>query len=293
MNLLMKGIILAAGKGTRLFPASAHISKVLLPIYDKPMVYYPLSVLMSAGITDILVVVSKDDKPYFKRLLGDGSEFGVSIKYAVQKTQKGIADALLVGQRFIDNDSVALALGDNVFHGDDIEELLATAMSQSEGATIFCKKVDDPTAFGVAEIDAEGKVLSIEEKPKEPKSNYAVTGLYFYDKHACEYAKTLKPSVRGELEITDLNRIYLEKGQLRAQIIKEESMWADTGTFESLLDASNYIHSIEATGRALVGSPEEIALKRGFITHKQLHDRLGKFKSNSYFNYLRALIHEE
>lgn len=289
----MKGIILAAGKGTRLYPASAHISKVLLPIYDKPMIYYPLSILMSAGITDILVVVSRADKPYFKRLLGDGSEFGVSIKYAVQKTQKGIADALLVGQKFINNDSVALALGDNVFHGEDIEELLATAMSHSDGATVFCKKVEDPSSFGVAEIDAEGLVLSLEEKPKEPKSSYAVTGLYFYDKHACEYAKTLKPSARGELEITDLNKIYLEKGQLRAQVIKDESMWADTGTFDSLLDASNYIHKIEATGRAVVGSPEEIALKRGFITHKQLHDRLDKLKSNSYINYLRALIHDE
>lgn len=289
----MKGIILAAGKGTRLYPASAHISKVLLPIYDKPMIYYPLSTLMSAGITDILIVVSKDDKAYFKRLLGDGSEFGISIKYAVQKVQKGIADALLVGQRFIDNDCVALALGDNIFHGDELDEMLATAMSESEGATIFCKSVEDPTAFGVAEIDSEGKVLSLEEKPKEPKSNFAVTGLYFYDKHACEYAKTLKPSARGELEITDLNRIYLEKGQLRAQVLKDGSVWADTGTFDSMLSASNYIHSIEATGRAVVGSPEEIALKRGFITHKQLSDRLEKFKSNSYFDYLRSLIHRE
>ncbi len=289
----MKGIILAAGKGTRLYPASAHISKVLLPIYDKPMIYYPLSTLMSAGITDILIVVSKDDKAYFKRLLGDGSEFGISIKYAVQKVQKGIADALLVGQRFIDNDCVALALGDNIFHGEELDEMLATAMSESEGATIFCKSVEDPTAFGVAEIDSEGKVLSLEEKPKEPKSNFAVTGLYFYDKHACEYAKTLKPSARGELEITDLNKIYLEKGQLRAQVLKDGSVWADTGTFDSMLSASNYIHSIEATGRAVVGSPEEIALKRGFITHKQLSDRLEKFKSNSYFDYLRSLIHRE
>ncbi len=289
----MKGIILAAGKGTRLYPASAHISKVLLPIYDKPMIYYPLSTLMSAGITDILIVVSKDDKAYFKRLLGDGSEFGVSIKYAVQKVQKGIADALLVGQRFIDNDCVALALGDNIFHGDELDEMLATAMSESEGATVFCKSVEDPTAFGVAEIGPNGKVLSLEEKPTEPKSNFAVTGLYFYDKHACEYAKTLKPSARGELEITDLNKIYLEKGQLRAQVLKDGSMWADTGTFDSMLNASNYIHSIEATGRAVVGSPEEIALKRGFITHKQLGDRLEKFKSNSYFDYLRSLIHRE
>ncbi len=289
----MKGIILAAGKGTRLYPASAHISKVLLPIYDKPMIYYPLSTLMSAGITDILVVVSKEDKAYFKRLLGDGSEFGISIKYAVQKVRKGIADALLVGQRFIDNDSVAIALGDNIFSGEELEELLATAMSQSEGATVFCKQVPDPSAFGVAEIDQDGNVISLEEKPKEPKSNYAVTGLYFYDKNACKYAKTLKPSARGELEITDLNKIYLENGQLRAQILKEESMWADAGTFDSLLDISNYIHNIESTGRALIGSPEEIALKRGFITHKQLSDRLEKFKSNSYFDYLRSLIKSE
>ena len=276
-----------------MYPASAHISKVLLPIYDKPMIYYPLSTLMSAGITDILIVVSKDDKAYFKRLLGDGSEFGISIKYAVQKVQRGIADALLVGQKFIDNDGVALALGDNIFHGDDLDEMLATAMSQSEGATVFCKPVEDPTAFGVAEIDGEGNVLSLEEKPKEPKSNYAVTGLYFYDKHACEYAKTLKPSARGELEITDLNKIYLEKGQLRAQVLKEGTMWADTGTFDSLLKASNYIHTVEAPGRALVGSPEEIALKRNFITSKKLAERLDMFKSNSYYDYLRSLIHEE
>lgn len=286
----MKGIILAAGKGTRLYPASAHISKILLPIYDKPMIYYPLSLLMSAGITDILVVVSKDDKAYFKKLLRDGSQFGISIKYAVQKEQRGIADALLVGQKFIDGDSVALALGDNVFHGEDIYELLVQAMARSEGATVFCKEVEDPTAFGVAEVDSEGKVLSLEEKPKEPKSNWAVTGLYFYDKYACEYAKTLKPSARGELEITDLNKIYLSKGQLNAQLLGKNSMWADTGTFDSLLEASNYIHKIEKTGRALVGSPEEVALNMGYITKRQLSEWISQFKINLYYGYLNSLV---
>lgn len=286
----MKGIILAAGKGTRLSPASKHISKILLPVYDKPMIYYPLSILMSAGIRDILVIVSKDDKPYFKRLLGDGKQFGISIKYAVQKVQKGIADALLVGEKFIDGDMVALALGDNVFHGEEMYEHLAQAMAESEGATVFCKQVDDPRAFGVAEIDREGKVFSLEEKPSEPKSNWAVTGLYVYDKYACKYAKALKPSARGELEITDLNKMYMDKGNLKAQLLETDVMWADTGTFDSLLETSNTIHNIEKTGRAIVGCPEEVALQRGFITKRQLDEWISKFKSNPYYDYLGVLI---
>lgn len=286
----MKGIILAAGKGTRLFPASAHISKILLPIYNKPMIYYPLATLMSAGIRDILIVVSKEDKAYFKKLLGDGSQFGISIKYAVQRVQRGIADALLVGEKFIDGDMVALALGDNVFYGKEMYEHLAQAMSESEGATIFCKDVDDPSSFGVAEVDNLGHVISLEEKPLAPKSNYAVTGLYFFDKNACDYAKELKPSARGELEITDLNKMYLAKGKLKAQMLESDTIWADTGTFDSLLSASVAIHRIESTGRELVCCPEEIALDMGFITKRQLNDWISKFSENSYYGYLKALV---
>ena len=288
----MKGIILAAGKGTRLYPASSHISKTLLPIYDKPMIYYPLTTLMSAGIRDIMIIVSKDDKAYFKKLLGDGKQFGISIKFAVQKTQKGIADALLVGEKFIDGDMVALALGDNVFHGEEMYEHLAQAMAESEGATIFCKQVEDPRAFGVAEINEEGVVISLEEKPPEPKSNWAATGLYVYDKNACKYAKTLKPSTRGELEITDLNRKYLEQGKLKTQLLEKDVLWADTGTFDSLLKSSNEISDIERSGREIVGCPEEVALQRGFITKRQLLEWIGKFGSNPYYDYLHALLQE-
>ncbi len=288
----MKGIILAAGKGTRLYPASSHISKTLLPIYDKPMIYYPLTTLMSAGIRDIMIIVSKDDRAYFKRLLGDGKQFGISIKYAVQKVQRGIADALLVGEKFIDGDMVALALGDNVFYGEEMYEHLAQAMAESEGATVFCKAVDDPRAFGVAEIDDTGKVLSLEEKPSEPKSNWAVTGLYVYDKNACKYAKTLKPSARGELEITDLNKKYMDQSKLKAQLLETDVVWADTGTFDSLLKASNTIYEIEKTGREIVGCPEEVALQRGFITKRQLSEWVSRFKLNSYYEYLKMIIQE-
>jgi len=290
----MKGIILAAGKGTRLYPASSHISKVLLPIYDKPMIYYPLSTLMSAGITDILIITSKADKSYFERLLGNGSQFGIKLKYTVQKVQKGIADALIIGERFINGDSVALALGDNVFYGDDMSELLADAMSYSDGATVFCHYVEDPRAFGVAELDSDGKVVSLEEKPANPKSSMAVTGLYFYDKNASKYAKTLKVSDRGELEITDLNRVYMEKGTLRALVMAEDTMWADTGTFDSLLCASNSIHDLEKPGLERVGCPEEVALRMGFITKKQLLDWINKAGStSSYYAYLKAIAQKE
>ena len=286
----MKGIILAAGKGTRLYPASSHISKTLLPIYDKPMIYYPLTTLMSAGIKDIMIIVSKEDKAYFKRLLGDGKQFGISIKYAVQKIQRGIADALLVGEKFIDGDMVALALGDNIFYGEEMYEHLAQAMAESEGATVFCKQVDDPHAFGVAEIDFEGKVVSLEEKPSEPKSDWVATGLYIYDKNACRYAKTLKPSARGELEITDLNKKYLEQGKLKSQLLEKDVFWADTGTFEALLEASNTIREIEKTKRLVVGCPEEVALMRGLITKRQLLEWISKFKPNSYYDYISSII---
>ena len=289
----MKGIILAAGKGTRLYPASSHISKTLLPIYDKPMIYYPLTTLMSAGIRDIMIIVSKDDKAYFKRLLGDGKQFGISIKYAVQKTQKGIADALLVGEKFIDGDMVALALGDNVFYGEEMYEHLAQAMAESEGATIFCKQVEDPREFGVAEIDKDGKVCGLEEKPTEPKSNWAATGLYVYDKNACKYAKSLKPSARGELEVTDLNAIYMKQNKLKAQMLESDVIWADTGTFDSLLKASNTIYDIEKSGREIVGCPEEVALIRGFITKRQLQEWISKFKPNAYYDYLSSIVSRE
>ncbi len=288
----MKGIILAAGKGTRLYPASSHISKTLLPIYDKPMIYYPLTTLMSAGIRDIMIIVSKEDRAYFKKLLGDGKQFGISIKYAVQKTQKGIADALLVGEKFIDGDMVALALGDNVFYGEEMYEHLAQAMAESEGATIFCKQVEDPRSFGVAEIDKSGNVTSIEEKPSVPKSNWAVTGLYIYDKTACRLTKTLKPSSRGELEITDLNRIYMEQGLLKTQLLEPDVLWADTGTFDTLLKASNAIYEIEKTGRELVGCPEEVALQRGFVTKRQLSEWIAKFKPNPYNDYIKSILQE-
>ena len=268
----MKGIILAAGKGTRLYPASTHLSKTLLPIYDKPMIYYPLTTLMSAGIRDILIIVSKDNKAYFKRV------------------QRGIADALVVGEKFIDGDTTALVLGDNVFYGEELYEHLAQSIAETEGATIFCKQVLDPHDFGVAELDDSGNVLSLEEKPACPKSNWAATGLYIYDKSACEYVKRLKPSARGELEITDLNRMYMERGKLKSQLLEDGIFWADTGTFDSLLQTSNKIQEIESTGKKLVGCPEEIALRRGFITKKQLSNWISQFSSNPYYDYLKNLL---
>ncbi|KUE74034.1 glucose-1-phosphate thymidylyltransferase [Candidatus Methanomethylophilus sp. 1R26] len=288
----MKGIIMAAGRGTRLYPASQHISKILLPIYDKPMVYYPLSALMSAGITEILMIVSKDDRAYFKRLLGDGSQFGIEIKFAVQKTRRGIADAFILGEKFIGGGNVALALGDNIFCGDEMDELLAEAMS-NDGATIFCKKVEDPERFGVAEFDKDGKVLSLEEKPAEPKSNMAVTGLYFYDKDVVKYAKMVSPSARGELEITDINRMYMKAGKLKTIVLPDSVAWADTGTCDTMLEAGNYVHDTERTGRALVGCPEQVALNRGYITKKQLLQWVSKFKETPYYSFLRDLAQSE
>ena len=290
--LTMKGIILAAGKGTRLYPVSKHISKILLPIYDKPMIYYPLSILMSAGIRDILIVVSKEDKEYFKRLLGNGEHLGVSIRYRVQRVRRGIADALLVAEKFIDNDMVALVLGDNVFYGEDLYEHLAQAAAEPNGATIFCKNVGDPRAFGVAEVDSTGKIISLEEKPKEPKSKWVVTGLYFYDNMACKYAKTLKPSARGELEITDLNKIYLKNGKLKVQFLENSVMWADAGTFDSMLNVSNMIHDWETMTHILVGCPEKVALERGYITKNKLRKYIEKNYSNAYYEYLKSLVYD-
>lgn len=270
-------------------PASQHVSKILLPVYDKPMIYYPLSTLMSAGIRDVLIVTSTKDQAQFEDLLGDGSQFGIRISYSVQDVQRGIADALLIGEEFVAGEGVALILGDNIFLGEDMKGLLENATTKNSGASVFCKKVEDPRAFGVAEIDAVGNVLSIEEKPEDPKSYWAVTGLYFYDSNAMDYAKTLKPSERGEYEVTDLNKIYLEKGMLHAYRMGDGSRWADTGTFDSILDAGVRIRNLEKETHSLFGSPEAVALERGFITPEQLMAWISKFKCNSYYCHLKKM----
>lgn len=289
---VMKGIILAGGKGTRLHPASQHVSKILLPVYDKPMIYYPLSTLMSAGIRDILIVTSMKDRAQFEDLLKDGSQFGVRISYSKQKVQRGIADALLMGEEFAAGEGVALILGDNIFFGKDLELLLEDAMRRRSGASVFCKKVEDPRAFGVAEIGPGGDVLSIEEKPENPKSYWAVTGLYIYDFKAMEYAKTLKPSARGEYEVTDLNRIYLEKGMLHAYQMGDGSRWVDTGTFDSILDVGVRIRNLEKETHSLFGSPEAVALEKGFVTPAQLLEWVSNFKCNSYYCRLKRMAEE-
>lgn len=288
----MKGIILAGGKGTRLHPASQHVSKILLPVYDKPMIYYPLSTLMSAGIKDILIVTSMKDRAQFEDLLKNGSQFGVRISYSEQKVQRGIADALLMGEEFAAGDCVALILGDNIFFGGNVERLLEEAMERKSGASVFCKKVEDPRAFGVAEIGSKGDVLSIEEKPENPKSYWAVTGLYFYDAKVMEYAKALKPSARGEYEVTDLNNIYLRNGSLHAYIMSDESRWVDTGTFDSILDAGVRVRDLEKETHSLFGSPEAIALEKGFVAPRQLLDWVSKFKCNRYYCHLKKMAEE-
>lgn len=287
----MKGIILAAGAGTRLYPASQPISKILLPIYNKPMIYYPLSTLMLAGIKEVLIITSKDDMDNFKKLLGDGSQIGMDIQYKIQYEQKGIADALLIGEDFIGDDSIALILGDNIFHGFGFSTLMKNAIDRNEGATVFGYRVHDPERFGVVEFDDSGKAISLEEKPKAPKSNYAVTGLYFYDKNVCKYAKTLKPSARGELEITDLNKIYLEKGLLNVEILGRGFSWLDTGTQDAMLEASNFIATIEREKGELISCIEEIALNKGFITPYDLKKNIAKFENKStYYKYVQEII---
>ncbi len=287
----MKGIILAAGKGTRLYPASLPISKILLPIYDKPMIYYPLSTLMLAGIKDILIITNKDSDENFKKLLKDGSQVGLNIQYKIQEVQRGIADALLLGEDFIGEDSVALILGDNIFHGFGFSTLMKNALEYNNGATVFGYHVNDPERFGVVEFDENKKSISLEEKPTNPKSNYAVTGLYFYDKHVCEYAKTLKPSARGELEITDLNKIYLEKGNLNVEILGRGFAWLDTGTQDAMLEASNFVSAIERNKGEQIACIEEIALNKGFITPDKLRENLAYFKGKSaYYDYVFSLI---
>lgn len=286
----MKGIILAGGAGTRLYPASLPISKILLTIYNKPMIYYPLSTFLRAGIKDILIITNEADYENFRKLLGDGSQIGINIKYRIQYVQKGIADAFLIGEDFIEKDSVALILGDNIFYGKDFGNIMKNAINKNTGATVFGYKVPDPERFGVVEFDKNQKAISLEEKPKQPKSNYAVTGLYFYDNNVCKYARELKPSSRGELEITDLNKIYLEKGKLNVELLGDDFEWLDTGTHDSMLEASNYVQQEEQKG-ITIGCIEEIAYKEGFISSKDLWKELEKYgDKNEYYNNIKKLL---
>ena len=290
----MKGIILAGGSATRLYPLSKSISKQIMPVYDKPMIYYPLSTLMLAGIKDILIITNKADFENFQKLLGDGSQFGINIQYKIQYVQKGIADAFLIAEDFIDGDEVALILGDNIYHGFGFSTFLKQVLENKDGATVFGYRVKDPERFGVVEFDQNGKALSLEEKPSKPKSNYAVTGLYFYDKHVCEYAKTLTLSARGELEITDLNKIYLEKGKLNVEILGRGFTWLDTGTQDSMLEASNFVRTIQANKGQQISCLEEIALYKGFMTADELEIKLEPFKGKSaYYDYVFDLINAE
>ena len=288
----MKGIILAGGAGTRLYPASLPISKILLPIYDKPMIYYPLSSLMMAGIRDILIITTPEDIENFKKLLGDGSQWGISLSYVPQFVKKGIADAFILGEDFIGADRVALILGDNIFYGNGFEQILQSAKQNTAGATVFAYEVRDPERFGVVSFDKDGNAVSLEEKPKTPKSNFAVTGLYFYDNKVVSYAKQLKPSSRGELEITDLNKVYLANNALHVARLERGFAWLDTGTHESVLQAANFVHSMQLNQGIEIACLEEIALKKGFITKAELAQTLSKYPSNTYYRYVSRLLNK-
>jgi len=288
-----KGIILAGGSGSRLYPVTKSISKQLLPVYDKPMIYYPLSTLMLAGIQDILIISTPNDTPRFESLLGDGSQWGLNIEYKVQPSPDGLAQAFILGDTFIGNDLSALVLGDNIFYGHDFNELLGNAMKRDSGATVFAYHVHDPERYGVAEFDKTNKVLSLEEKPKNPKSNYAVTGLYFYDKDVVAMAKSLKPSARGELEITDLNRLYLDKQKLNVEIMGRGYAWLDTGTHDSLLEASQFIATLENRQGLKVACPEEISYRRGWINTNQLEKLAAPLSKNGYGQYLQRVLKEK
>ena len=291
----MKGIVLAGGSGTRLYPSTTVVSKQLLPIYDKPMVYYPISVLMLAGIKDILIISTPQDLPNFEKLLGDGSQFGINFSYKIQPSPDGLAQAFILGEEFIGNDSVALVLGDNIFYGQGFSAMLKNAVKKAETtkeATVFGYPVKDPQRFGVVEFDKNGKAISIEEKPAQPKSHYAVTGLYFYDNSVVEYAKNLKPSARGELEITDLNKIYLEKGKLNVELFGRGFAWLDTGTHKSLLQAGQYVQTIEENQGIKIACLEEIAYRMGFISKETLLEQAKKFKNNEYFGYIKELLEQ-
>ncbi len=286
----MKGIILAGGSGTRLYPLTKVTSKQLLPIYDKPMIYYPLSVLMQSGIRDILIISTPADTPRFEELLGDGHQFGINLSYAVQPSPDGLAQAFIIGADFIGDDSVAMILGDNIFCGHGLKKRLKAAAAKESGATVFGYYVDDPERFGIVEFDADGKAVSIEEKPEKPKSNYCVTGLYFYDNRVVEYAKNLKPSARGELEITDLNRIYLEQGDLGVVLLGQGFTWLDTGTHESLADATNFVRTVEQHQHRKIACLEEIAYHEGWISREDVEAAYEVMKKNQYGAYLRDVL---
>lgn len=288
----MKGIVLAGGNGTRLYPSTIGVSKQLLPIYDKPMIYHPISVLMLAGIKDILIISTPHDIPNFEKLLGNGSQFGVNFSYKVQPSPDGLAQAFILGEEFIGKDSAAMVLGDNIFYGPGFSAMLKNAVKRADEkkeATVFGYYVKDPERFGVIEFDRNGKAISLEEKPKEPKSNYAVTGLYFYDNSVVEYAKNLKPSARGELEITDLNKIYLEKNALNVELLGRGFAWLDTGTHKSLLQASQYVQTIEENQGIKIACLEEVAYRMGFLTKEQILETANKYKKNEYYSYIRNL----
>ena len=286
----MKGIVLAGGSGTRLYPLTKVTSKQLLPIYDKPMIYYPISVLMSAGIRDILIISTPEDTPRFEELLGDGHQFGISLSYEVQPSPDGLAQAFIIGEKFIGSDSVAMILGDNIFQGQGLPKRLRAAASKDQGATVFGYYVDDPERFGIVEFDKNGKAVSIEEKPEHPKSNYCVTGLYFYDNRVVEFAKSLKPSARGELEITDLNRIYLEKGELDVILLGQGFTWLDTGTHESLVEATNFVKTVETHQHRKIACLEEIAYSNGWITRDEVMKAYEVLKKNQYGQYLKDVL---
>jgi glucose-1-phosphate thymidylyltransferase len=289
-HLFMKGIILAGGSGTRLHPLTLAISKQLLPVYNKPMIYYPLSVLMLAGIRDFLIISTPHDLPLFKKLFGSGADLGIQVQYAVQESPRGIAEAFLIGEAFVGKEKAALILGDNIYYGNHLQPLLKMAVQKQQGATVFAYEVRDPSRYGVIEIDQQGKALSIEEKPKVPKSRLAVTGLYFYDQRVVEFAKSLQPSQRGELEITDLNRIYLSQGELDVQVMGRGFTWLDMGTCETLLQACQYIQTIEERQGLFVGSPEEVAYRQGWITKFELQNISKKLGQSNYGNYLRDYV---
>lgn len=293
MGSITKGIILAGGSGTRLYPLTMVTSKQLLPVYDKPMIYYPLSVLMLAGIKDILIISTPIDLPNFKKLLGDGSEFGINLSYEEQPSPDGLAQAFIIGEKFIENDNCALILGDNIFYGNDFGKILKEVVNNEGKATVFGYYVEDPKRFGIAEFDKTGKVLSVEEKPENPKSNYAITGLYFYDHRVVEYAKSLKPSIRGELEITDLNRMYLERGDLDVKLLGRGFAWIDTGTMDTLVDAADFVRMVEKRQGIKISALEEIAYNNKWISKEKLLESADRYGKSPYGAHLRKVADEK